>query len=161
MQRKKCLDTCTWVLMPVHASFGDGHYEIIENWYSAWPVIDIGSNKCMQPNNAKVCLGWVWMRSVKSNIVARLHPQKYRTLTVPMSIAQNIELLTSALSGITIIFIPDKEPKYWTLRLNTGHLRSSPRLRVNDELLVIAIIIMLLSLIVFVTSAKNLRLWVS
>src|SRR6218665_1232033 len=98
------------------------------------------------------------MRSVKSNIVARLHPQKYRTLTVPMSIAQNIELLTSALSGITIIFIPDKEPKYWTVRLNTGHLRSSPRLRVNDELLVIAIIIMLLSLIVFVTSAKNLRL---
>src|SRR6218665_2089667 len=97
------------------------------------------------------------MQSVKSNIVASLPSQKYRTLTVPMSVAQNIELLTSALSGITII-IPDKEPKYWTVRLNTGHLRSSPRLRVNDELLVIAIIIMLLSLIVFVTSAKNLRL---
>jgi len=27
-----------------------------------------------------------------------------------------------ALSGITLIFIPDKEPKYRTVRLNIGHL---------------------------------------
>jgi|SRR6218665_487430 len=40
--------------------------------------------------------------------VARWLSSKYRTL------AQNIELLAHALSGITIIFIPDKEP-------NTGH----------------------------------------
>src|SRR6218665_2669659 len=37
-------------------------------------------------------------------------------------VAQNIELFTHALSGITIIFIPDKEPKYRKVRLNTGHL---------------------------------------
>jgi len=44
-------------------------------------------------------------------------------LTVPMLVAQNIEIyFTHALSGITIIFIPDKEPKYRTLRLNTGNL---------------------------------------
>ena len=34
--------------------------------------------------------------------------QKYRILAVPMSMAQNIELLTHELSGITIIFIPDR-----------------------------------------------------
>src|SRR6218665_505401 len=33
-----------------------------------------------------------------------------------------IELFTHGLSDITIIFIPDKEPKYQTVRLNTGHL---------------------------------------
>jgi len=50
--------------------------------------------------------------------------QKYRTLSVPMTVAHNIELLTYALSGIrpTIIFIPDKESKYRTVRLNTRHL---------------------------------------
>jgi len=37
-------------------------------------------------------------------------------------VAQNIELLTHALSGITIILIPNKGPKYRTVRLNTGHL---------------------------------------
>jgi len=36
---------------------------------------------------------------------------KYRTLSVPVSVAQNIEILTHALSGITIISIPDKELK--------------------------------------------------
>jgi len=39
-----------------------------------------------------------------------------------MSVAQNIELLTHALSGITIIFMPDKDPKYRAVRLNTGDL---------------------------------------
>jgi len=39
-----------------------------------------------------------------------------------MLVAQNIELFTLALSGITIILIPDKGPKYRTVRLNTGHL---------------------------------------
>ena len=39
-----------------------------------------------------------------------------------MLVAQNIELFTLALSGITIIHIPDKGPKYRTVRLNTGHL---------------------------------------
>ena len=48
--------------------------------------------------------------------------QNYRTLTVSLSGAQNIELFTHALSGITTIFIPDKDPKYRTVRLNTGHL---------------------------------------
>jgi len=37
-------------------------------------------------------------------------------------VAQNIELFTFALSGITIILIPNKGPKYRTVRLNTGHL---------------------------------------
>ena len=39
-----------------------------------------------------------------------------------MFVAQNIELFTIALSGITIILIPDKGPKYRTVWLNTGHL---------------------------------------
>ena len=38
---------------------------------------------------------------------------------MPVSVAQ---ILTHALSGITIIFISDKEPKYRIVRLNTGHL---------------------------------------
>jgi len=38
-----------------------------------------------------------------------------------VSVAQNIELLTHALFGITIIFILYKEPKYRIVRLNTGH----------------------------------------
>jgi len=47
--------------------------------------------------------------------VARWLSQKYQTLAVPVSLAQNIELLTHALSGITIISILDKEPKYRTV----------------------------------------------
>jgi len=43
-------------------------------------------------------------------------------IAVPASVAQNIELLKHALSGIAIIFIPDKEPKNQTVQLNTGHL---------------------------------------
>jgi len=39
-----------------------------------------------------------------------------------VSVEQNIEPLTHALSGITIISIPDKVRKYRTVRLNTGHL---------------------------------------
>src|SRR6218665_3520597 len=56
------------------------------------------------------------------NKVARWLSQKYRTLTMSMLVAQNIELVTLALSGITIILIPDKGPKHRTVRLNTGHL---------------------------------------
>jgi len=56
------------------------------------------------------------------NRVARWLSQKYWTLTVSMLVAQNIELLTHALSGITIILIPNKGPKYRTVQLNTGHL---------------------------------------
>jgi len=56
-------------------------------------------------------------RALPGNRVARWFSQKYRTLAVPVSVAQNIELLT--LSGITIIFIADKEPKYQTVRLNS------------------------------------------
>jgi len=41
---------------------------------------------------------------------------------VPVSVGRNIELFTHALSFISIISIPDKEPKYRTVRLNTGHL---------------------------------------
>ena len=37
---------------------------------------------------------------------------KYRTLAVPACVAQNVELFTHVLSGITIIFIPDKGPKF-------------------------------------------------
>ena len=33
-----------------------------------------------------------------------------------------MELFAHALSSITIIFIPDKEPKYRTVWLNTEHL---------------------------------------
>src|SRR6218665_1283345 len=55
--------------------------------------------------------------------VARWLSTKYRTLAVSVSVACNIELLTQALSGTCIsITIPDKEPKYRTVRLNTGHL---------------------------------------
>jgi len=39
-----------------------------------------------------------------------------------MSVAQKIKLLTHALSGITIIFIPDTEPKFRTVRLNIRHV---------------------------------------
>ena len=39
-----------------------------------------------------------------------------------VAVAQNIELFTLALSGITIILIPDKGPKYRTVRLNTVRL---------------------------------------
>ena len=45
---------------------------------------------------------------------------------MPMSVAQNIELFrpTHVLSGYTLLFIPDKQPKYPrpTVQLNTGHL---------------------------------------
>src|SRR6218665_2552117 len=43
------------------------------------------------------------------------------TLTVTVSVADNIELLTHVLSGITIILIPDQETKYRTVWLNAGH----------------------------------------
>ena len=51
----------------------------------------------------------------------------YGTLTV--SVAQNIA--KHALSSITIIFIPDKEPKYRTVRLNTGHMATLARAAVK------------------------------
>jgi len=41
---------------------------------------------------------------------------------VPVSVSQNIELFTHALRGITITSIPDRQPKYQTVQLNTGHL---------------------------------------
>jgi|SRR6218665_1258252 len=41
---------------------------------------------------------------------------------MPVCLAQTIEQFTHVLSGITINIIPDKEPKYRTVRLNTGHL---------------------------------------
>ena|SRR6218665_838906 len=43
--------------------------------------------------------------------VARWHFLKYRTLAVPVFAAPNIELFTRALSGVTVIFIPDKKVK--------------------------------------------------
>jgi|SRR6218665_2904051 len=60
----------------------------------------------------------------RSHRVVRWLSPKYRKLAVPVSVIQNIELFahTRALSVITIIFIPDKEPKYRTFRLNTGYL---------------------------------------
>src|SRR6218665_995915 len=57
--------------------------------------------------------------------VARWLSSKCRTLAVAVLVyvAQTVELFTHALSGgITVIFIPDKEPQYRTVRLNTGHL---------------------------------------
>jgi len=50
-------------------------------------------------------------------------------LELPVLVTQNIELFTHALSGITIVLILDKEPKYQTVRLNTGHLAT---LRSNE-----------------------------
>ena len=35
---------------------------------------------------------------------------------------RDLKYQTHVLSGITFIFIPDKEPKYRTVRSNTGHL---------------------------------------
>ena len=43
-------------------------------------------------------------------------------VAVVMSVAHNFQLFTHELSGITIIFVPNIEPKYRTARLNTGHL---------------------------------------
>ena|SRR6218665_541414 len=54
--------------------------------------------------------------------VARWLSPKYRTLAVLVYLAQNVEPFKHALSSITIIFIPDKDQKYLTIRLNTGHL---------------------------------------
>ena len=39
---------------------------------------------------------------------------------------QTIELFTHVISGITINIIPDKEPKYRTVRSNTGRLATLP-----------------------------------
>ena len=58
-------------------------------------------------------------------IVGWLSP-KFRTMVVLVSVAQNIALFTHALPDISIIFIPDKESKYRTVRLNTGHLATLP-----------------------------------
>jgi len=63
---------------------------------------------------------------VNSFRVAKWLSQKYRTLVVPMWEAQNIDLLTYTLSGITIICLPDNEPKHRTVRLHTGH-RGNPK----------------------------------
>jgi len=51
------------------------------------------------------------------NRVARWLSLRYRTLAVPVSLAQTVELFTHALSGrhIAIHIIPDKEPKYRTV----------------------------------------------
>src|SRR6218665_1929207 len=55
-------------------------------------------------------------------LLCRWLSKKYRTLTMSMLVAQDIELFTLALFGITIILIPNKGPKHRTVRLNTGHL---------------------------------------
>jgi len=53
-----------------------------------------------------------------------------------MLVAQNIELFTHALSSITIIIlIPDKGPKYRTVKLNTGHLATLNMKYINRPLL--------------------------
>jgi len=54
--------------------------------------------------------------------VASCLSPKYRTLAVPVSVAQNIELFTHALYRITVNVTPNKELKQRTARLNTGHL---------------------------------------
>ena len=48
--------------------------------------------------------GWV---KVVPRFARWLSP-KYRTLSVPMSVAQNIELLTHALSGISLVVVGRK-----------------------------------------------------
>jgi len=45
---------------------------------------------------------------------------------MPVYVARNIELLTHALSGFTIISIPNKEPKHRSVWTNTGHLHGNP-----------------------------------
>ena len=59
---------------------------------------------------------WGYVLGSVRNIgrVARWLSPKYRTLAVLVSVAQNIELLTHALSGIIIIFTQYIEPKYRT-----------------------------------------------
>ena len=57
--------------------------------------------------------------------VARWLSPKYRTLAVPVSLEQTIELFTHVLSGILINIIPDKDLKYRTVRLNTWQPYSS------------------------------------
>ena len=51
---------------------------------------------------------------------------------------------THALFGITLIFIPDKEPKYWSVRLNTGRLATLLITEGVDHNLYISILFLLL-----------------
>src|SRR6218665_345783 len=70
------------------------------------------------PNQFSRVDGWL-----AKCLVPGLPPKSTPVLAGPVSVAQNIELSTHTLSGITISFyIPDKEPKYRSVRLNTGHL---------------------------------------
>jgi len=66
-------------------------------------------------------------RDGRGSRVARWLSPKYRILIASVSLAQTIELFTHVLSGITINIIPDKEPKYQTVRLNTGRLATLRR----------------------------------
>ena len=54
---------------------------------------------------------------------------------MPVSLAQTIELFTHVLSGIIITITLDKEQKYRTVRLNTGHLATLATQQVEDWLL--------------------------
>ena len=59
--------------------------------------------------------------------VARWLYPNYRTLAVPVSVAQNIGLLTHALLGITIIFTPDKIPESPVKNRTPGNRNSNPK----------------------------------
>src|SRR6218665_3699116 len=58
----------------------------------------------------------MYKSTLRVTIVARWLCPKYWTRAVPVSVAQNIELFIHSLSGITIIFIPDKLASLWRLK---------------------------------------------
>ena len=102
------------------------------SWLKMWTYMP---NCCFR--DATLSLWFVKLPEVATesvNRVARWLSQNYRILTVSMLVAQNIELFTLALSSITIILTPDKGPKYWTARLNTGHLATLNMKYINRPL---------------------------
>src|SRR6218665_498787 len=91
-------------------------------------VISLLSINCLSPfSKAMVGLGTPLCRLLNRCRFAKWLSPKYRTLAVSEYVAQNNELFTHALSVITIILLPDKEPTYRTIRLNTRHLTTLNR----------------------------------
>src|SRR6218665_1904548 len=115
----------------------------VTGWFNFYRVDIFVSFSCV---GVSICL-LVWVANRSSTMrafhcftfvgactkprVARWLSPKYRTLVVPAYLAQTIELFTHVLCGITINIIPDKEPKYRTVRLSTGHL-ATPTKPVGD-----------------------------
>ena|SRR6218665_1172114 len=70
---------------------------------------------------SKMCCHW----SLAIDRVARWLSSKYRTLAVPVSVAENIELLAHCPLLLALLY--RTEPKYRTVRLNTEHQATAHR----------------------------------